>query len=220
MTTEPSLPCWHTIGVWGRDEPRCPELSRVVHCRNCGVYRSAGRRLFDREVPDTYGQQWLDAFADGADEEVGRREATLAFRLGAEGLALPLAAVVEVLAYRPIRTIPHQRDDLLLGLVNVGGVLRICVSLEVLLGGDRPAHHERKPQGRMIALGEGGPEWIVPVDDALGVVRVAIDHLAAAPATVHRSQGAYVRGLFDYRGEQVGLLDADLVLGALRRRLS
>ena len=40
--------CWNKIGVWGNQE--CPELERVIHCRNCPVYSSAAARLLDENL--------------------------------------------------------------------------------------------------------------------------------------------------------------------------
>ena len=35
--------CWNQIGVQG--DATCPELPKVVHCRNCPVYAAGGRAL-------------------------------------------------------------------------------------------------------------------------------------------------------------------------------
>jgi len=213
--------CWLTIGVWGRELPRCPELARVVHCRNCDIYRDAGRRMFDLPVPDGHGADWLGEAAAALATPVGRREAAIVFRVAGELLALPLSAVIEVLDWRTVRTVPDRRDDLLLGLVNVRGVLQLCVALEVLFGSPRPGGRARPPRGRMLAIGSSGAiEWIVPVEETLGLPDVPLDELQEVPVTLFRSQAAYVSGLFDYRAQKVGYLDAELVLGALRRRFA
>lgn len=213
-------PCWRTIGVWGRDEPRCVELARVVHCRNCGVYRDAGRRLLDREPPPGYGVDWMAGLSDQLADERSERQQALVFRAGGELLALPLEAVVGVAEWRPIRTIPHGRDPVLHGLANVGGELHLCVSLEALFGGPKPDLVPPPPRGRLIVVGGGARSWVVPVEEALSATQVVIEHLEPAPATVQRSSHAFLRGLFRWRNELVGLLDDELVLGALARRMA
>lgn len=224
MTGEPPTPigepCWSTIGVWGRDEPRCAELARAVHCRNCPVYQAAGRRLLDREPPPGYGADWMDGLSDQLTDERKERQPALVFRAGGELLALRLGAIVEVTEWRPIRTIPHGRDPVLLGLTNVGGELHLCVSLEALFGGPRPQLVPPPPRGRLIVIGQGSRDWVVPVEEALSAAQVPIEHLEAAPATVQRSSQAFLRGLFRWRDELVGLLDDELVLGALGRRMA
>ena len=212
--------CWRTIGVWGREEPRCPELARVVHCRNCEVYLAAGRQLLDREPPAGYGDDWMADLAGQAAEEGRQKEAVLVFRVGDELLALPLAAVAEVAERRPVRTIPHRRDGVVLGLANVGGELRLCVSLEALFGDTRPDPAAMPPRGRLLVLARGAAAWAVPVDEALSATLMSPDELEPPPATVQRSSQPFLRGLFRWRDTLVGLLDDELLLGALGRRVT
>ena len=42
--------CWRRIGVWGSERPRCIELEKVVHCRNCAVFAQAAREVFERRL--------------------------------------------------------------------------------------------------------------------------------------------------------------------------
>jgi chemotaxis-related protein WspD len=221
--TEPATvgaSCWTTIGVWGRDEPRCAELERVVHCRNCEVFAAAARTLLDREPPSGRGDQWTRATADAAADERGAAEPVLVFRLGEEFFALAVTWVTEVAEWRIIRSVPHRPDDLLLGIANVSGELRLCVSLEALFGQPRPDARRARPAGRLLVIGRGGPEWVAPVDQALSIHRLAARELEAAPATVVRSAQALLLGMFPWRERRVGLLDGDLVLGAIARRLA
>jgi len=153
--------CWRTIGVWGREEPRCPELARVVHCRNCEVYLAAGRQLLDREPPAGYGDDWMADLAGQAPRRPAEGSGAGVPR-GDELLALPLAAVAEVAERRPVRTIPHRRDGVVLGLANVGGELRLCVSLEALFGDTRPDPAAMPPRGRLLVLARGAAAWAVP----------------------------------------------------------
>jgi len=210
-------PCWQAIGVWAPAKPSCPELDRVTHCRNCPVFLEAGRQLLDREPPDGYGEGWLEALEA---LRVTPGTTVLVFRVaGDELLALPATVLHEVLEWRVIRPIPHQRDGPLLGLVNLGGDLQLCVSIEVLLGLPKPDSAVCPPRGRLLAVGANSIEWAILVQDALTLHEVPDDDLGPPPATVTASASPYVRGLFTWRGRHVGLLDEELVLATLRRRI-
>ncbi|QKQ26287.1 hypothetical protein [Candidatus Reidiella endopervernicosa] len=55
--------CWNRIGVWSREESRCPELERYVHCRNCPTFARAGRHVLENRVADDYMREWADIYA-------------------------------------------------------------------------------------------------------------------------------------------------------------
>jgi chemotaxis-related protein WspD len=192
----------------------------VGHCWNCGVLHQAGRALLDREAPDGYGRDLVAPLADAPATDVGVEQAALVFELAGEAYAWPFETVVEVAAWRTVRSVPHRRDDALLGLVNVRGELHLAATLEVLFGLPRPAVASMPATTRLLVVGESRAEWVVPVVSTLGVTLVPSGTaLETAPVTLVRSDVPYVRGLFAWRDRRVGLLDDQLVLGALRRRL-
>lgn len=212
--------CWREIGVWGAERPRCAALDRVLHCCNCEVFRAAGLELLDRDLPEASGLEWAESLAaKRADEQVDRT-GVLIVRLGEELMAFPLEAVVEIAEWRTIHSLPHRRDPALVGIANVAGELRPCVSLEALFGHEPAPASASRGTRRLIAIGDGRPEWLVSADETLSVDTVALDALEPPPATVEQSTAGFVRGIFTWRGQQVALLDAGLVLGALRRRLT
>jgi chemotaxis-related protein WspD len=213
------LPCWRRIGVWGADEPRCPELVRVIHCRNCDVFRAGGARLFDHVPPEGYGTEWLEALAQVPAPPPGRVVPVLIFSLAGERLALPLETVVSVLEPRPVRRVPHHQDPVLLGLAQVEGEMCLCVSLSTLFDATPRETAAAQPAGLLLALGAGRTEWIAPVEKVAGLADAPVDALEAVPSTLFRSAAAFVQGLFVHDGERVGLIDGELLLGALRRRI-
>ena len=131
---EPEAPaevtgCWGTSGVYG--DASCPELSTVVHCRNCPVYSAAAVRLIDRPLPVNYRQEWTDHFARSRPlPELGTASLVL-FRLQNEWLAMPTHNFQEVAERRPIHSLPRRREAALLGLANVRGELVICISWDI-----------------------------------------------------------------------------------------
>ena len=68
----------------------------------------------------------------------------MAFRVGTEWLAVPLALATEVAPLAPVHRLPHRDGGALLGVVNVGGRLLPAVSLARLMGVDTDtARHTR-----------------------------------------------------------------------------
>ena len=70
--------------------------------------------------------------------------AVLLFRLQAEWLALPAQVFQEVAERRPVHSLPHRRQGIVLGLVNVRGELLLCVSLARLLRRNDPSQPEAR----------------------------------------------------------------------------
>ncbi len=124
--------CWNRIGVYGDGE--CAELKKFIHCRNCGVFSAAAHKLLDRPLPETYRQEWTRHFAQTEKALQPAKKSAVVFRLKAEWLALPTHTFQEVGERRPIHSLPHRRDGIVLGLVNVRGELLICVALDRFLG--------------------------------------------------------------------------------------
>lgn len=130
ITAEPAAvvqSCWQAAGVWG--DGQCPELRQFVHCRNCPVYSAAAAKLLDRAIPEGYREEWAGHFSEKKEAlRLGLRS-YLFFRVASEWLALPTSVLQEVAEPRLVRSVPHRRLPVLLGLVNVRGQLLPCISL-------------------------------------------------------------------------------------------
>ncbi|MDW8307886.1 MAG: chemotaxis protein CheW [Verrucomicrobiales bacterium] len=124
--------CWRTIGVQGT--ATCVELQKFVHCRNCPVYSAAALQLLDRPLWPEYLREQTLHYAEPRRKTTPARLSVLVFRLGWEWLALPTVAFQEIVEVRFIHSLPHRRNGIVLGLVNVRGELIVCVSLGRLLG--------------------------------------------------------------------------------------
>ncbi|MFK8185992.1 MAG: chemotaxis protein CheW [Phormidesmis sp.] len=127
--------CWSDIGVWG--DFTCPQLIDDIHCHNCSVYGQAGQDLLERPDLDGYTAEWTALMALPRDPfQTKTRQDRLSvtvFRLGQEWLALPASIFHQVVSPNPVHSLPHRRDPLLRGIVNVRGQLLPCVSLHELL---------------------------------------------------------------------------------------
>jgi len=78
-----------------------------------------------------------------------------------------------------------------------------------------PAAYER-----MLVVGRDGQRFVFPVEQILGVYRVAPEDLGEVPATLSRSARALTRGIFMLNGRHVGLLDEERLFPAMTRSLN
>jgi len=214
--------CWNHIGVWG--DKSCPELNRVTHCRNCEVYAAAGLELLDREAPEDYRRQWTESLKTRQDTiDKSETVSALIFRIGAEWLALPASLFKEIAPARAIHRLPHRSNEVLLGLVNIRGEMRLCVSIGNFLGLEKEGEAEEtarsRAQGRMMVAQLEGEIWVCPADEVYGTHRFHSSELLRVPATVAKSTTSYTQGILSCDGKNVGYLDADLLFYALKRRV-
>ena len=93
--------------------------------------------MLDRPLLPEYRREWTEHFAQPKQLAAPARASALVFRINAEWLALPTQAFQEVAERRPVHSLPHRRQGIVLGLVNIRGELLICVSLGHLLGLER-----------------------------------------------------------------------------------
>jgi chemotaxis-related protein WspD len=221
-TAEPAevTGCWLHCGVYG--DGSCPELKKFVHCRNCPIYSSAGVLLIDRPLPPNYRHEWTKHFADEKRfPETGNASAIL-FRIQNEWLALPTHSFQEVAEKRPIHSLPHRREGIVLGLANVRGELVICISVGHLLQVERvPSLASlRVNYQRLLVVQWQAGRLAFPVDEVRGPHRFHPQELTAVPSTVARSNPRYVQGVLNWEDRTAGVLDRDLLFSSLNRSLA
>jgi chemotaxis-related protein WspD len=212
--------CWNEIGVQGN--ATCPELQQVIHCRNCPIYSKAGVQLLDRPLLPEYRRAWTEHFAQKKQLASPARHSALLFRINAEWLALPTPAFQEVAERRLVHSLPHRRQGIVLGLVNVRGELLICVSLGHLLGLIRSPLRETActTYDRLLVAKWDGHRFVFPADEVRGILRFQTPELQEPPATLAKSRLSYTQGILCWQGRTVGLLDADLLFSSLNRSLT
>ena len=184
---------------------------------------SAVAALLDR-VHDAAGlREATDRVAQKAANQELLTQSVFIFRLGPEWLGLASSVVDEVVEPRMIHALPHRRDGVVRGLVNVRGQLTICVALEQLfqlgaVAGPERARHS--PVGRrLVVLASQGHRLAFEVDEAHGTHRFDPDGLGSVPGTVLHAVASFTTGMLRWGERTVGVLDAELVLHALGRRL-
>jgi chemotaxis-related protein WspD len=129
----------------------------------------------------------------------------LVFRIADEWLALPTAALRQVDDVRPIHSLPHRRNRVVLGLVNIRGTLTVAASLGELLRLDRPVnvhetgHGSRNHYARMLVAAHRGEPVAFPVDEVEGVLRFAATALMSVPTTLAHASASHARGVLAWR---------------------
>ncbi|MBM4201793.1 MAG: chemotaxis protein CheW [Gammaproteobacteria bacterium] len=201
--------CWREIGSAG--DRTCPKLAHHLLCGNCEVFADAARSLLERPGPDGYIDEWTRWLAAPPVADTAEELSLCPFRLGDEWFALPTSAFSETLESRSPRRIPHRRSEAFLGLINVRGELVLCFSLSAILAvsAARPDDTPTRPRRPLIFVcGEGRHRFAFPVDDAVGVWRVAAAALHPPPATVGKAEDALTAGLVELAMGTVALLDS------------
>ncbi|MGH8081696.1 MAG: chemotaxis protein CheW [Lysobacter sp.] len=186
---------------------------------------SAVARLLSRE-PAAEELQLASRHIAARSEDLRALSATaFVFRLGNEWLGLPAAMVDEVIEPRPIHSLPHRREGLVRGLVNVRGQLTVCVALESLLqldasaGGERSGAQRQLLSKRLVVLSAHEQRLAFESDEVHGSHRYDPAGVGNVPGTVALSGSVFSTGVVAVGARHAGLLDGDLVLSAINRRL-
>jgi len=214
------LDCWNQVGVYG--DKRCTELQTFVHCRNCPVYSTAGLQLLQREVPDAYRQEWTSHFARKRQTTAPEDGSAVIFKISTEWLALPTRVLQEVAERRAIHSLPHRKGGILLGVANVRGELVLCISIGHLLRIERvPSQATLRTQYRRLLVANGfGDRVAFPVDEISGIERFRSEDLKKPPPGFSGPGPNFTRGILDWQGKAVGLLDGELLLATIDRNLT
>jgi len=216
--------CWNRIGT--RGDQSCPRLPGYTRCLNCPVFEQGAAALLDRAL----GQGDLEAAAQAyrtaaplhAGHDASAELAVLVFRIADEWLALPATALRQIETPRAMHSLPHRRNPVVLGLVNIRGALTVAVSLGELLNLDRSGggkHAGRNGYVRLLVAAHRDEPAAFPVDEVEGVLRFPASALLPVPSTLTYASTAHARGVLPWRDTTIGLLDADRVFDSIARSL-
>jgi chemotaxis-related protein WspD len=177
------------------------------------VYWDAGRRVFEKDVPEGYLEQWTQALANEPDTRAQVSRSVIYFRLGEEWFSLATKIFVEVAQARSIHRIPHRADSLMQGVVNVGGAVRLCFSLTSLLGVNNSDQRDASPRygvyQRYLAVQINNADYVFPVDEVGGVYRYDPQDLKQVPVTIEPRKAELLLGMLDIKGNNIACIDAD-----------
>ncbi len=213
--------CWKIIGIFG--DSSCPELSKLIHCRNCKVYNNAGRGLFDRDVPVDFVEESTKLISVAKEQEMKDYLSVIVFRVGEEWLALKTIYLQEITSLKPVHRVPYRTNDIFRGIVNINGELLLCISLVRLLEHN---HEEEDTQNetnvfkRMIVINKNGERYVFSVDEVLGIFRISLNEIKEPPVTLMKSPSNLIEGIFELLGNKVGFLGDDRFLSALKRGIT
>ncbi|MBS9477607.1 chemotaxis protein CheW [Ancylobacter radicis] len=201
-----------------RTPDNSPESARTADSARAG-------RLLDRPLPPGYRAEWARHFA-GARVQAGEADApadtVLIFRLGGEWLALPADLVTEITEPRRSHSLPHRRDRLVRGIVNVRGELLVKIALAELLGieGQEPAASQGTAFARLVVIGRADRRVAFHADEVHGLHRHGPEALRALPVTVDKNAARFASAVLDWDGRAVGRLDGAGLLDAVDRSLA
>lgn len=217
--------CWNTIGVLG--EASCPQLATHVHCRNCPSYSAVAAEFLDADLPDDYLQQSTAQVAREQSLAEVDPVSVIVFRLGDEWFGLPTSILMEIVSVRPVHSVPHRQNGVLLGLTNIRGELLPCFSLQQVLGlaftepvvtGRTAKDHAAA--GRLLVMQREGSRAVCPVSAVHGIVHFLPHDMAAPPTTVAKAAVAYTRSALHWQDKLVGLLNDELLFTTVNRSLA
>ncbi|OQY60469.1 MAG: hypothetical protein B6245_01215 [Desulfobacteraceae bacterium 4572_88] len=217
--------CWKRVGVWGTEKPVCPLLGQVIHCRNCDVFTQAGRELFERELSDEYKDERTGLMAAKKEESLPGTVSVIIFRIEEEWLAIRTQSLAEVIDPETLHshTLPHRKNPVLIGLINVHGEIQLCVSLRELLGIEEETKKDDsgtpKETRRMMVMNSETGQWVFPVNEMLGIHRVHPSAFRNVPVTVAKAQSTYTKSIFKWEDRHVAFLDDDLLLYSLVKKM-
>ncbi len=214
--------CWNQIGV--RGDGSCPKLVEHVHCRNCPVYSAAAIQLLNGDLPTDQTEDWTQHYATELRQEDTVTESAVVFRVGPEWFALATVNFKEVVPPRKTHPLPHRRNQIVLGLVNVRGSLLVSVSLLQLLGlsgiGGAQDKGDRLRHPQLLVVSWEGRSLVFPVDEVLGVHRYQRSQLKDVPSTVAKATATYTKSMLLWREKSIGLLDDQLLFYSINRNLA
>jgi chemotaxis-related protein WspD len=216
--------CWNRIGVWGRNVERCPELGRVIHCRNCTVYSAAGRQLLNRSLSSDYQNEWTGRLAEEQEKKHSDIKSAFVFRAGAQWFALPCTAVREIADIGPIHSIPHRSNNILRGVVNIKGKLEICVSVGAVLGIERCEIAEQTNQyvapTRLIVVVNNNQVLAFPVTEIMGIIRYRPEAVRDLPVAAPGTHAVYASGILHHDNKEITFLKFKQLFRSLTRYLA
>jgi len=215
--------CWNIIGIWGNEIPRCPELDKLIHCHNCPVYSNAGRLLLDRDTDSIYIDEWTNNLKEPRNTEDKNQQSALVFRIGGEWFALPSNIIREITQCDKHHSLPHRKNKILRGLVNVRGELLLSVSLGYLFKINKTEKTEAQNKiihERYIVISDKGDLFAFPVSEVKDTLKYDPNELQNTPSTVNTTSSNFIKGVIEQNKTHIGLLDSELLFSALNRNIS
>jgi len=211
--------CWNKIGVWGHQIPRCEHLKNLIHCHNCDIFSRAGSQILSRPPQENYLQQWSDNLSQFREEENINVKSALIFRMGDEWFALASEFIKEITHCDKHHSLPHIKNNVLRGLVNVNGELILNVSLGYLFKINKSSTTSKLTNERYIIINDDNECFAFPVSEVKEIIHYNIDDVQSTPSTINKNTSCFIKGIVRHNNTDVGILDSDLVFSALHKNI-
>lgn len=206
--------CWNTRGVWSNADEKCELLADHIHCRNCPVFSVEGKRVLDRVPPVGYLKDWRKTLAAKDSERKVGDQAILVFRVNDEWFALPSSCLQEITEKKTIHRIPRNRNSGISGVVNIGGEVRVCYSLENILDVKSLSSVERENDAvssdRFVVCQFNGRHYVFFVNQIIGMSWYNENDICSSPSTLERERGSMLSGVINQNNINIALIDSDV----------
>ncbi|MEK6725063.1 MAG: chemotaxis protein CheW [Deltaproteobacteria bacterium] len=215
--------CWHRIGVWGKETPRCKRLDDFIHCQNCDTFHAASLKAYERAIADDYRLEWTKVLAGNKETALSHTISVIIFRLGDEWVAIATRLCKEISRIMKIHRLPHNKSRIMRGVVSNVGEIQICFSLGSLLGIDKADRlfggGENPVYARMIVMEVASRRYVFPVSEVGGLHHYTEADLGPLPKTVSDSSASYMKGVIKWNDKTVGCLDETLLTSQFERSI-
>ncbi|RDH81225.1 MAG: hypothetical protein DIZ80_14055 [endosymbiont of Galathealinum brachiosum] len=211
--------CWNKIGVWGDQSPRCERLKDLTHCHNCEIYSQAGSLLLSRPAEESYLSEWKNNLNQQRQNKNINLKSALVFRMGDEWFALASKFVKEITHCDKHHSLPHRKNQVLRGLVNVHGELLLNVSLGYLFKISKSENQSKYTHERYIVIDDNEELFAFPVTEAREIIHYNMQDVQATPSTINKDTSCFINGIIRHKDTDVGILNSDLVFSALHKNI-
>ena len=211
--------CWNTIGVWGNKTPRCERLKKIIHCHNCDIFSQAGSQILNRPAEENYLTEWKNNLNQTRQTKSINLKSALVFRMGDEWFALPSKFVKEITHCDKHHSLPHIKNNVLRGLVNVHGELILNVSLGYLFKIRKSEISSKYTNERYIIIEDSDESFAFPVTEVKEIIHYNIEDMQATPSTIKKDTSCFIKGIIRHNNNDVGILNSDLVFTALHKNI-
>jgi len=211
--------CWNKIGIWGTQTPRCERLQKIVHCHNCDIYSQAGSQILSRPAPENYLTEWKENLSQDRAEKNINIKSALVFRMGDEWFALASKFVKEITHCDKHHSLPHIKNNVLRGLVNVNGELILNVSLGYLFKINKSQTTSKYTNERYIIIQDNEEPFAFPASEVKEIIHYNMEDIKPTPSTINKNTSSFIKGIIRHNGTDVGILDSDLMFTALHKNI-
>lgn len=169
--------------------------------------------MSDHESPDQEGvsrfvEQWTAALARQKELQKKNTFSAVLFRVNENLFALSTHTIREVLDIRQPHTVPHRSNEMFLGIVNLRGILHLCVNLAKVL---KLQTHRATPTvqsksqrnyPRMMVIEKDGKTWAFIVDEIISLQRFPAERVVPL---VDKEKAT--KAILEWRGKTFDVLD-------------